>query len=1319
MQTPMHTLSRRLAIVLAGCLIALAIGAGIVWLVRPDTFGDLFATIDAWSARAWKDVETADPTKGPLGILVAVGGLVAAIDALYKWTKRSSPSAATAASGEPAAIRSATNPTVLPAEKSIAAYLDQLEATLNEMAARDRFVALRAESRGAPLPLPTLLQKFEQREATRAQPIDLLQAHKQFKQYVLLGAPGSGKSTCLKRLTLEMIRAYRNDPANEKIPLFASLANWTDKRLSAVEFLRQSVVRMTSPNNHLAVELDDYIANGALVVLLDGLNEMPNRAPSKQSPADDHQKSTKELAVGLATSGTLLAPRVDEREESVRELARNRGVRSHFVISCRTHEFAGSLDWNRIHILPMEADEIDQFLRLYLPNDHARVGEMLRRNDALFTLARNPFYLTLLTVVFERDLTEITTRGAFLELLLTTLLEREARRGQPVDIVRFEKTLGRLAFRMIARDMIGSQVDLHSVGVIEQSILDLGINTGLLTRNAEGGVVFYHQLVQEFFAALAIQRRFVRPSLKRLTRNQAWMETLVLYTDVARARPALIDRLVRLLRQRNGLILRPVRQPRLIVATVGLIVAFGFVIANLTIDAISGGGWLLTLVQQSPIEAAAIATGLPFALLFLVPSVGFHRVGIANTAYILSQIRSPELRDEIVPAIVEALSRVGISRKKLVDALVEIGDPAVEWLLAGLRSRRPNTRRGCIEALGRLRAPQALEPLIQIVENGDEQCFIQAAQALAQFDDPRGTAAVAQSLDAIESGVRIMMGIGIWFNAFAQARRVDDAMITRLAERAGKEQPHLRRSLAIAALGALRNAAALPTLAAIGRDAGDPLRGDALKQLANLDSPLVVTTLVDIDVHSDTWGPSAAVSALRKVRSPATRDELVSLLDHKYWWIRDAALESLGRMQDPAAVSAILARLNQLRRESAAEVAMALGRIGSPDAFDGLAALARDPREQVREAALFALDHRFAARSGSLFLEFLKDPMYPDRQAVLELLVNAPPPGDEFKKTLVSLQHDRDERLVQSVVTALDRMNYGLEKRLKQIGVSLGVGRARSVARVVVAWTGWPEYLRMNQEFQLASELEGSAAGIEAGLKIGEMTQRDPDLQRRLRPITRLLALGFIIAIALIGALPVFLWRSMGGLAVLAVHYWPWTLGVAGAAILTYVRGFRWLGRVRFVGVALRTALVVLALAFAIRYVPSAMGGSLSWLRDATIASGTQLLAHWRWIAGLVSAAIVLLLARNRGPTALQVLVRIIQMAALLALVVLAARLVMIHWIIAVGLVGSAMVLRYLAFRRATMTRRRQRMQEAALARTHPVLESPVIDNSNVAGTGV
>jgi hypothetical protein len=368
-----------------------------------------------------------DQTKGPLALLAVVATIIAGVWPILSHLRR--PDAGSAGKSQvpvlqpgeahqDAAIQSVEPSQLLPAAESITAYLDQLEASLKESAAREHFVLLKAEEGVAPRQFPFLIQKVEQRDALGTRSIDLLKAHKDLDRYVLLGPPGSGKSTCLERLVLDLIDAYRKDPEQEYIPVFCSLARWTNKRVSALDLLKQSVAQLTGPRNRLAGELEEYLAQGKLVVILDGLNEMPNRVGSGRRGEHAADVSSEQRIAGNVASGQLLGIRVDSREESVRELASSRGVRSRFVLSCRTHEFAGSLNWKRVHLLPMETDQIQEFLKKYVPEDHESLSKILSNNRALFELAHNPFYLRLLTVVFDQDLTKVENLVSFYRCFL-------------------------------------------------------------------------------------------------------------------------------------------------------------------------------------------------------------------------------------------------------------------------------------------------------------------------------------------------------------------------------------------------------------------------------------------------------------------------------------------------------------------------------------------------------------------------------------------------------------------------------------------------------------------------------------------------------------------------------------------------------------------------------------------------------------------------------------------------------------------------------------------------------------------------------------
>ena len=226
------------------------------------------------------------------------------------------------------------------------------------------------------------------------------------------------------------------------------------------------------------------------------------------------------------------------------------------------------------------------------------------------------------------------------------------------------------------------------------------------------------------------------------------------------------------------------------------------------------------------------------------------------------------------------------------------------------------------------------------------------------------------------------------------------------------------------------------------------------------------------------------------------------LLDHPDYRFRDAALVALGRLGVDSTAKEIVDRLDHLKVVSGEEAAVALGRIGSPDAFDGLALLCRDPRKDVRDKALFRLDQVFPLRSTPLFLELLRDPMYPDRRALLALLVNAPPPGDEFKDLLIELHSAPDKRLAAAAIVASKRLNKGLDQRLKKLGIDIRGNRLASAVQHVAERSGWSEYQREMQKVESSVEFGGNR--LEAFSGFTKQVHADPELAKRIRPVMAL-----------------------------------------------------------------------------------------------------------------------------------------------------------------------------------------------------------------------
>jgi len=76
------------------------------------------------------------------------------------------------------------------------------------------------------------------------------------------------------------------------------------------------------------------------------------------------------------------------------------------------------------------------------------------------------------------------------------------------------------------------------------------------------------------------------------------------------------------------------------------------------------------------------------------------------------------------------------------DALVDLGPPAVEKLVAALNDKDENIKKQAVIALGRIKEPSAIDPLIQKLGDKDWYTRLNAAAALEKIGDERGKEAI-------------------------------------------------------------------------------------------------------------------------------------------------------------------------------------------------------------------------------------------------------------------------------------------------------------------------------------------------------------------------------------------------------------------------------------------------------------------------------------------------------------------------------------------------------------------------------------------------
>ena len=198
------------------------------------------------------------------------------------------------------------------------------------------------------------------------------------RSLLILGAPGSGKTTMLLELARQLIGRARED-VTYPIPMVFNLASWTEK-LTLADWLEQelnnlySVPRKTAP---------DWVKGNKLLLLLDGLDEVRQESRAKCV-------------------------------EAINEFRKEHGLTSLAVCS-RSQDYAdlnAKLSFEgAIEVQPLTQEQIHEFFNRF-GDEMTGIKQVLKKDSALREMAETPLFLSIMIMAYrdKRDV-EILTLG--------------------------------------------------------------------------------------------------------------------------------------------------------------------------------------------------------------------------------------------------------------------------------------------------------------------------------------------------------------------------------------------------------------------------------------------------------------------------------------------------------------------------------------------------------------------------------------------------------------------------------------------------------------------------------------------------------------------------------------------------------------------------------------------------------------------------------------------------------------------------------------------------------------------------------------------
>ena len=284
--------------------------------------------------------------------------------------------------------------------------------------------------------------------------------------------------------------------------------------------------------------------------------------------------------------------------------------------------------------------------------------------------------------------------------------------------------------------------------------------------------------------------------------------------------------------------------------------------------------------------------------------------------------------------------------------IIRCRDNVVPALLERLESDDIALSKKSAIALGYLRSPLAISPLIEATKNPDRQIHWQAASALSWIG----------STDAINALIKLL------------------------------RYPSIQVQAAVAkALGRASLPAVSPLVEALKHN-DDMVKVHAAHSLGQISSPLAVTTLIESLGHVSKSVRFEAAWALGQIKSPLSANSLANLLTESDISVQSQAVQSLKNIGVPA-ISAVAKMLKTSSSHTRSVAARTLGQIGMEEVVPLLAkVLKEDEYAYVRSDAALALGEIGSHDAVFYLSQSLKDRDRSVRSAVLRALaqVNLP-----------------------------------------------------------------------------------------------------------------------------------------------------------------------------------------------------------------------------------------------------------------------------------------------------------------------------------------
>ncbi|MFM6064816.1 MAG: NACHT domain-containing protein [Microcystis panniformis] len=357
------------------------------------------------------------------------------------------------------------------------------------------------------------------------------------EQYLMvLGDPGIGKSTFLRKVGLEALKGNKGSYQHSLTPVLLELKNFKENEINIQALIEEEFKICGFPN--VEKNISNKLEKGELLILLDGLDEVPTA-------------------------------NVNNVIEKIKDFV-DRHYKNRFILSCRTAARTHLQRFTDIEIVEFDDQQIQSFIEHWFSSELDRKNEtakncweLLQKEEykSAKELAHTPLLLTFLCLVYDENQSFPTNRSRLYQDALRILLEkwsaekRLPNRGlvyENLSIEQEEILLSEIAYQNFVADKlflekreIVKQIKDHLKQNLnapqhldgEKVLKTIEIEQGILVERARDVYSFSHLTLQEYLTAQYIyDNDLIEETVKNYVTETRWQEVFLLVAGLMRGK---------------------------------------------------------------------------------------------------------------------------------------------------------------------------------------------------------------------------------------------------------------------------------------------------------------------------------------------------------------------------------------------------------------------------------------------------------------------------------------------------------------------------------------------------------------------------------------------------------------------------------------------------------------------------------------------------------------------------------------------------------------------------------------------------------------